>query len=162
MEVVRVLNLTNRLLTEAPNRAVWIFPQGGIRPNDARPLNFQPGLAQLVRTFKVVRLVPVAFRYEFLWDSKPFAFVSFGKPLIFTSDKKITTRALTAQLESELCSVLDNLRDEVLGGNGLLLDDVMRSKGIFINRLYVKSQWIKWRIAMNTRSLFSHWIESEE
>ena len=67
-------------LLRAPRSAVWIFPQGKIEANDARPLIFQPGIRALVRKTGRVRVVPVAFRYEFWQDERPEALVRFGDP----------------------------------------------------------------------------------
>ncbi len=159
ISVVQTMDYTRTLLTEAPNRAVWIFPQGGIRANDVRPLGFQPGLAQLIRTFNVVRVVPVVFRFEFLWNGKPEAFVSFGKPVIYTRDVKTNTRALTQELESTLSAELDRLHDDVVADRKETFFDVFRSKGIFINRVYVKAQYIRWHLSKNTKAILSHWIE---
>jgi 1-acyl-sn-glycerol-3-phosphate acyltransferase len=159
ISVVKTLDYTRSLLTEAPNRAVWIFPQGDFRANDIRPLGFQPGLAQLVRTFNVVRLVPVSFRFEFLKNGKPEAFVNFGKSIIFTRDIKTNTRALTQQLESTLCADLDALRADVVEDRKDSFSDVFSSKGIFVNRLYLKSQQMLWVISQNTKPFLSRWLK---
>ena len=67
-------------LLRGPRAAVWVFPQGKIEGNDARPLAFQPGIRALVRKAGRVRVVPVAFRYEFWQDERPEALVRFGEP----------------------------------------------------------------------------------
>ncbi len=59
---------------------VWIFPQGKIESNDVRPLRFQNGIRALVRRVGRVRVVPVAFRYDFWQDERPEAFARFGEP----------------------------------------------------------------------------------
>ena len=67
-------------LLRRPRAGVWIFPQGKIETNDARPLAFQPGIRALVRRAGRVRVVPVAFRYDFWQDERPEALVRFGEP----------------------------------------------------------------------------------
>ena len=67
-------------LLRKPRAGVWVFPQGKIEANDARPLVFQPGIRALVRRSGRVRVVPVAFRYEFWQDERPEALVRFGEP----------------------------------------------------------------------------------
>lgn len=65
-------------LLRRPRAGVWVFPQGKIETNDVRPLVFQPGIRALVRRAGRIRVVPVAFRYEFWQDERPEALVRFG------------------------------------------------------------------------------------
>jgi 1-acyl-sn-glycerol-3-phosphate acyltransferase len=88
---------------------VWIFPQGRIESNDARPLKFQSGLRVLVKRAGPVRVVPVAFRYEFWQDERPEAFVRFGAPETATLAPDLLPR-----LEARLAAELDALRADVL------------------------------------------------
>ena len=67
-------------LLRRPRAGVWVFPQGKIETNDARPIVFQPGIRALVRKVGRVRVVPVAFRYDFWQDERPEALVRFGEP----------------------------------------------------------------------------------
>ncbi len=67
-------------LLRRPRAGVWVFPQGKIEANDARPLTFQRGIRALARRAGRVRVVPVAFRYEFWEDERPEALVRFGEP----------------------------------------------------------------------------------
>ncbi len=67
-------------LLQGPRAGVWVFPQGKIEANDVRPLNFQHGIRALVRRASRVRVVPVAFRYDFWQDERPEAFARFGEP----------------------------------------------------------------------------------
>ena len=66
-------------LLQRPRAGVWVFPQGKIETNDFRPLTFQHGIRALVRRAGRVRIVPVAFCYEFWQDERPEALVRFGE-----------------------------------------------------------------------------------
>jgi 1-acyl-sn-glycerol-3-phosphate acyltransferase len=88
---------------------VWIFPQGRIEANDARPLRFQSGLRVLVKRAGPLRVVPVAFRYEFWQDERPEAFVRFGAP-----ETARVTPDLLPHWEGRLAAELDALRADVL------------------------------------------------
>lgn len=99
-------------LLDRPGRALWIFPQGVMEPNDRRPLRFFPGLADLARRVGRVCLVPAAFRYEFLMEQRPDCFVSLGEPLML--DRVDDRKSLTGNLERRLTGLLDDLRDSVV------------------------------------------------
>ena len=73
------LNYTLELLSR-PRAGVWMFPQGLIAPNEARPLKFQPGLRALLTAGDRLRIVPVALKFEFWQEQKPEVFVRFGEP----------------------------------------------------------------------------------
>jgi len=92
-------------LLNHPRAGVWIFPQGRLVGNDVRPLGFQPGLRALIRRAGGIRVVPVAFRFEFWQDERPEAFVRFGSPARFGPDDRSTVldaceRSLTAELDA--------------------------------------------------------------
>ena len=96
-------------LLRAPRSGVWIFPQGKIETNDARPLTFQPGIRALVRRAGRVRVVPVAFRYDFWQDERPEALVRFGAP---TWVDRPDLPTLIATFEGRMTAELDALRAE--------------------------------------------------
>jgi chlorobactene lauroyltransferase len=59
---------------------LWIFPQGERRPAGERPLRCQRGAAQLARASAgALRICPVAFRYAFVGEQRPEAFVLVGE-----------------------------------------------------------------------------------
>ncbi len=89
---------------------VWIFPQGNIVGNDVRPLGFQPGLRVLVRRAGRVRVVAVAFRYEFWQDERPEAFVRFGEPRWVEATEAARS---VEEWERRLTEEVDALRDDV-------------------------------------------------
>ena len=98
-------------LLRAPRSGVWVFPQGKIDSNDARPLTFQPGIRALVRRAGRVRVVPVAFRYDYWQDERPEVLVRFGEP---TWVDRPDLPALIPTWEARLTAELDTLRSEGL------------------------------------------------
>lgn len=98
-------------LLRAPRSGVWVFPQGKIATNDARPLTFQPGIRALVRRAGRVRVVPVAFRYDFWQDEHPEALVRFGPPAWVD---RADLPALIPTWEARLTAEVDALRAESL------------------------------------------------
>lgn len=103
-EAVRSVNYAVEILMEKPNRALWIFPQGEILPNDTRPLRFYQGLARIVEKTGECLAVPVAMRYEFLGEFKPVAFAKIGSAERFAhvADAKQITERLSMQLTESL------------------------------------------------------------
>lgn len=102
-------------LTEAPNRLLLIFPQGEIRANDVRPLQFYAGVGHIVKRVAPatpVALVPFALRYEFIGEQKPEAFMRVGVPAVVQG--QVDAKAVTAQMETMLTDELDRLRDDVV------------------------------------------------
>ena len=101
----------SRLLHERSDRALYIFPQGEIAPNDRRPLTIFPGVAHIVRRVGAATLLPVALRYEFRGEQRPEAFMLVGPAHHSDSDD---TRALGGELGQRLTESADTLRDLVL------------------------------------------------
>src|SRR5690606_18488978 len=59
---------------------LWLFPQGAEQAAGIEPMDFKPGSARLaLRTG--VRVVPMAFRYEFEGIDKPSIYVAMGPVL---------------------------------------------------------------------------------
>ena len=104
------LDYTARLL-EGPRAGVWVFPQGTIRGNDVRPLDFRPGLRAIIERSGRVRVVAVAFRYEFWQDERPEAFVRFGSAAWVGREQADDA---PATWERNLTAELDALRADVV------------------------------------------------
>jgi chlorobactene lauroyltransferase len=90
-----------------PEARVWIFPQGELRPADARPIRCLRGADWLAAESGAL-LVPVAIRYEFLGEQRPEAFVSFGEAVAVARGTNPTEALLTAEA--------DRLREDVFAG----------------------------------------------
>ncbi|HEX7239764.1 MAG TPA: lysophospholipid acyltransferase family protein [Longimicrobiaceae bacterium] len=68
-------------LLDRPGRAVWMFPQGSLRPAHLRPLGLRPGIALLARLAPGAAVLPVALQYAFGEHAAPAALVRFGAPI---------------------------------------------------------------------------------
>ena len=95
-------------------RAIFIFPQGRIVPQDRRPLVTYPGIARIVAQAGPVTLCPVALRYEFLGEQWPHAFIRIG-PAHRPVDPADVEGTL-AEVTLRLTAACDALRDDVVGG----------------------------------------------
>ena len=126
-------------LLKRPRAGVWLFPQGRMIGNDTRPLGFQPGLRLLVKNAAPVRVVPVAFRFEFWQDERPEAFVRFGAS---TRIEKADAPSVVERMERRLTEELDSLKRDVtaqdhsqfttiLNGAGSISDTYARLRAKF-------------------------------
>lgn len=113
------------ILRKKPNRAVWIFPQGVILPNDLRPLNFYNGLTKIIEKVGNCYATPVAMRFEFLGDVKPDIFVKIGEPEFFNLRERINSRQTTALFENKLTETLDNLKAEIIEQNNYHFEKIL-------------------------------------
>lgn len=116
-EAVKSINYAARLLKESANRVVWIFPQGEIKPNDARPLKFYHGISRIIEKLENCSVLPIALRYEFLDDFKPEIFVKVGEIQGFSAKEKFISKEATINLEAKLTNLLDNLRNDIAAEN---------------------------------------------
>src|SRR5688500_11353963 len=65
-------------LLRGRGRALWLFPQGEIVPNDRRPIAFGSGAARLLTATGSASVAPVAFRYEVIDQERPTVFIRVG------------------------------------------------------------------------------------
>lgn len=114
---LKSLNYAVELLAREPARALWIFPQGEILPNDVRPLRFYNGLSRIIGKLKQTQIVPVAFRFEFLNDYKPDVFVKIGAVEHRVGGKEFDSKTATEKFAAELTIKLDELKNEIRTGN---------------------------------------------
>jgi len=93
---------------------LWIFPQGERRPAGERPLRCERGAAQLARACPgQLRVCPVAFRYAFLGEQRPEAFVLVGEewlpsPAERAGSRRVLMEAIAGRLEQTVAG-LDEL-----------------------------------------------------
>lgn len=114
-EAAKSLNYAANLIKENSNRTLWIFPQGQILPNDARPLKFYHGAARVAEKIGgVLAAVPLAIRYELLGEFKPEVFVKIGEPQLISVGSNFNAKNLTGEFERNLTETLDNLKSDVL------------------------------------------------
>jgi chlorobactene lauroyltransferase len=113
-QAVKSMAYASSLFTE-PNTALWIFPQGVLGAQELRPLRLEQGAARIAAMAGGAQFVPVAFRFEFLCEQLPEAFISFGEPWTPAADR--TAREVTSELERRLTDLVDGLRQRVVDGN---------------------------------------------
>lgn len=92
-----------------PNNVLYIYPQGIIKPPNARPIEFRSGLAYIAekaaKKYGKVALLPIAVNYMFLRDNRPEVLVEMGECIELDTDKidrKDYTEFLANTLE-KLC-----------------------------------------------------------
>ncbi len=110
---MRTLRYADELLRDT-RRVLWIFPQGRIVPNDARPIVCEVGTAHLARMLRRCAIAPVAFRYDVGRDELPIACIDIGPPALLDADDVADPRALTARIAAMIEERLDALREEML------------------------------------------------
>lgn len=114
-QALESINYAVDLLKEKPECTLWIFPQGEILPNDARPLRFYNGLAHIIEKLDKCFAVPIAFRYEFLGNFKPDIFVSIGDLELI---EKVGSKSELSQAFSlNLTRLLDKLKSDIINQN---------------------------------------------
>jgi 1-acyl-sn-glycerol-3-phosphate acyltransferase len=110
-EAARSLTYISYLLRERPGRALVIFPQGTITPNDRRPLRLYYGAARIVQQLEGAALYPITFRYEFRRKQRPEALMRCGPLHVVTPP--VDVAALTGELSERLTASADALHDAV-------------------------------------------------
>ena len=99
------------ILRDHPERGMYVFPQGTMVPNERRPLRMYSGVARLAQRVGRVRVVPMAFRYEYLQEQRPDVFITIGAGRLVANDA--SPRALTAWLGNAITTELDSLTTAV-------------------------------------------------
>lgn len=112
-EAVKSINYAVELLKEKPSRALWIFPQGAIKPSDLRPLDFYHGISRIIGKLENCCVLPVALRYEFLNEFKPEIFAKIGDTQEFRANEGFVTKETTKNLEMKLVELIDELRNDI-------------------------------------------------
>ena len=112
-EALRSVVYAADLLRGQAGRALWIFPQGEIRPNDRRPLVTYSGAAHVACRAAPVRCVPVALRLEFFGEQRPEALIRLGAPHIV---EDTNPRTLHAEMDRRLLAEVEALHDDVMSG----------------------------------------------
>ncbi len=116
-EAVASLNYAVKILRQKPQRALWIFPQGEILPNDIRPVHFYNGISRIIGKLPQSQVVPVAMRFEFLDDYKPDIFIKVGSVQNFSGGKDFESKKTTGRLAETLTENLDELKKEITAKN---------------------------------------------
>lgn len=108
----------------APGNGVWVFPQGKRSPATA-PLRVASGAARLAQARPGLRVVPVAFRYQFMSEDSPEAFAWIGEAWEVPADAtlgvvrqrmRVEMEAALAALDSALATTERAGFEEVVAG----------------------------------------------
>lgn len=112
---VESINYAAELLRNS-NRYLWIFPHGGIKPQDFEPVIFYSGVTRIAEKLGRVNLIPVSLRYEFMLEQRPEVFIKIGKPDIANND--ITdAKNFTVNLQEKSAKDLKLLKSDVVNQN---------------------------------------------
>jgi chlorobactene lauroyltransferase len=126
---LRSIEYIAKELRGGPGRALWIYPQGEIRPQERRPLGFHSGLARVIRRVGECYVYPVAVRFEYFREQYPDILIDVGPACYFSAEASFEPKKLTVELEASLTDQLDRLRETA---NALQLDDfvtIIKGKG---------------------------------
>lgn len=111
----QLADLTGELLGGGHRRMVWVFPQGALLPPTTR-LQFQSGVARILRRCADAVAIPVAIRYVLLREQRPECLIRIGSPVEQSGGVRELTRALEAAVECLLthidADILGNRRDD--------------------------------------------------
>jgi len=127
------------IVSERPNSALWIFPQGEMSHPDARPIRAYGGAANIARRLGDCALIPVAFRYDFLREQAPDAFANVGTPLL-VGPQEAQPVSLTARLSEALTSTADELHENVT------LHNLASYRRVLGGRGSVNTKWNRIRV----------------
>ncbi|NJL03333.1 MAG: glycerol acyltransferase [Chloroflexaceae bacterium] len=120
-EASRSLRYISHVLASRNGRALFLFPQGRILPNDQRPLRVYTGLARIAQQVlaqgQAVQLLPITARYEFRGEQRPELFLRVGPVQRLTPEQPPRVPALTDQVAATLTANLDALREQVVAGD---------------------------------------------
>jgi chlorobactene lauroyltransferase len=102
-------------LLTGTGKVLWIFPQGILLPNDARPIRFYQGVARIIEKLGRANLLCMAMRYEFRGEQRPEIFVRFSH--LQCVDGPIDPAVLTASMRDSMECEVDALRDDLARGS---------------------------------------------
>ena len=108
--VIESLEYTVELLSRKMS-LVAVFPQGELLPWHTRPLDYKRGVEWILRKYgKLVTVLPLAIRSEFLCERRPSVFFLFGDVHSFDGE----TFQGTDWLEETETALLDDLASRIL------------------------------------------------
>ena len=115
-------------LLENPRNAIWMFPQGVLVPQWV-PIAVKPGALWLARQ-RGALVLPVAFRYEWMVESRPSLFIHCGEALEPDASDEALARAL------------QTLFDAI--GPTLAPVDLSSYRSLFTPRMSMNKVWECW------------------
>jgi 1-acyl-sn-glycerol-3-phosphate acyltransferase len=89
--------------------ALWLTPQGRFADVRTRPAKFQRGLGHIASHVAQAAFMPLAIEYVFWEERLPEILISFGQPLVVSSEHGLSTDDATRLFEVGLTTVQDHL-----------------------------------------------------
>lgn len=141
-----------KLLAEDKTKktALWIFPQGIIRPPHYRPIEFQTGMVYIaqnvVKKAGGVNLVPLSFEYCFLREHRPEVLVDIGSPVVL-SCANFDRHELTKSLEEDFTRLCIEHFDAISRGDVADYQIMFKQKLPWYREIekYLKSRGFKFK-----------------
>ncbi|SFX65227.1 1-acyl-sn-glycerol-3-phosphate acyltransferase [Thermoactinomyces sp. DSM 45891] len=130
VEIQRSLRYSVQLLSEAANRALWLFPQGEMQHQEIRPIQLMSGLGSIVERMYDLQVVPVLFYYTYDGNRKPSVYIRITDALVLDEEcrkRKIATRIAQEALQTRL----DHLRQEVISCQTTQFNPWMKRWSVF-------------------------------
>ena len=116
---MKALQYSVELLTNK-DISLWIFPEGIIKPPMHRPIEFQTGLAYIVKNVVKqaggINLIPVAVNYAFLREDRPEVLCEVGEPITIT-DANFDRKEFTHSIEKNFEALCDKQFEDIRHGN---------------------------------------------
>lgn len=116
LSAMRSLDYACQLLSRDPKTLLWIYPQGEVRPQDRRPLNFANGVGYLVKKMPHSNVIPVAHYYTYQKEDRPEVFMNVGNPLVVPPGVAKNRQALSELLEDAVTGLLEEIRADLARG----------------------------------------------
>jgi len=114
---------------------LWIFPQGERRPAPERPLRCERGAAQLARGYAgQLRVCPVAFRYAFVGEQRPEAFVLVGEEWLPSPAERAGSRPVLMKAMAERLGRTVSDLDELVARERLDAFAPLAAGGLSVNK----------------------------
>lgn len=96
---------------DSAKKALFIYPQGIIRPQDYTNFKFSSGISYIASNLEGVNLVPLAIRYCFLRATSPEILIDISEPIFL---QKIENRKeITKNLQENFLNILEKQRLEI-------------------------------------------------
>ena len=110
------------------NKALWIFPQGEIIPNDIKPYKFYSGISHIIPMLDKVTLVKLFFDYRFTSEQRPEVFIDYFGYEKFTGEIPVDKKQFTRKLELEFEIEKDSLKEKILKNNFGVFEIILQGK----------------------------------
>lgn len=97
------------LILASPRAALWMTPQGSFADVRTRPVRFRRGLSHIASRVERAAFMPLAIEYVFWEERLPEILVSFGQPVVVSTNHRLSIDETTQLFETALTTVQDHL-----------------------------------------------------